>query len=240
MRRLWPLALLFLAACVPLPAVSAWLTTMPVLPTQTPDAWQTSVSAWLTTTTTPPWPTPECPVWEGDNTYGPVCIVTLTPVPLPIPPVSIRVVDGDTIALGDVSYRIIGIDTPERRECGWTTATHAAEQFFTQWEGYNLHTNIKGMPVMDRYGRLLAYAEGVVYVSEDHTLGYGNYSDFGEWMLMNGFAKARYDSADGYAPHPNEVQYRMLSGEADQANVGIWGECGGFDTPRATETPTKG
>lgn len=102
-----------------------------------------------------------------------------------------RVIDGDTIELGDGgSVRIVGIDTPERGECGFDTATA------------NMHRLVLGKRVRltmsdedtDRYGRLLRYVD----VGK---------RDAGLAQINAGLAIARYDSRDGYGFHPRENRY---------------------------------
>lgn len=87
--------------------------------------------------------------------------------------------------------RIVGIDSPERGECGHREATEV------------LTALIAGRPVQlsggarddrDRYGRLLCYLDidGV---------------DVGEELIRSGWANARYDSRDGYGHHLREDTY---------------------------------
>lgn len=102
------------------------------------------------------------------------------------------VIDGDTIKVeGGQSVRMIGIDTPERGQCGYTEAA------------FVLASLIRDRPVVlipgartdtDRYGRLLRYVEvdGV---------------DANLEMIRSGRAIARYDSRDGYGRHPREDLY---------------------------------
>lgn len=104
----------------------------------------------------------------------------------------IDIIDGDTIKIrGGQSVRLIGIDTPERGQCGYTEAA------------FVLASVIRGRPVVlvpgartdtDRYGRLLRYVEvdGV---------------DANLEMIRSGRAIARYDSRDGYGRHPREDLY---------------------------------
>lgn len=114
------------------------------------------------------------------------------------------VIDGDTIELiGGAGVRLIGIDTPERGECGFGEASAM------------LRSLIAGRPVRlvpgarddrDRYGRLLRYVEvgGV---------------DLNLWMINSGRAIARYDSRDGYGRHARENEYVAADRQSPSANV---------------------
>lgn len=103
-----------------------------------------------------------------------------------------RVIDGDTVELADSQrVRLIGIDTPERGECGYREATERlieliGNQPVTLTAGARSDT--------DRYGRLLRY------------LDIGD-TDAGLKLLQAGLAISRYDSRDGYGSHPREAQY---------------------------------
>lgn len=117
-----------------------------------------------------------------------------------------EVVDGDTVDVRAASgaterIRVIGIDTPERGECGYAEATAA------------LAALVRGKPVTlstgarddrDRYGRLLRYidVDGV---------------DAGLQQIRTGFAIARYDSRDGYGRHARETEY--VAADAASPNV---------------------
>ena len=108
--------------------------------------------------------------------------------PKPTTYLVVDVVDGDTIELGNgQTVRVVGIDTPERGECGYEKASD------------NLARLVLGKRVRladsdedtDRYGRLLRYVDvGSV--------------DAGLAQIKQGFAIARYDSRDGYGFHPRE------------------------------------
>jgi endonuclease YncB( thermonuclease family) len=103
------------------------------------------------------------------------------------------VVDGDTIRLESGIYvRLIGIDTPERGECGYL----AAKRKLDQWVGgYARLVNPASVDDRDHYGRLLRYV---------HDSG----RDTGLGLIRLGLAKARYDSLDGYDWHPRQATYR--------------------------------
>ena len=104
-----------------------------------------------------------------------------------------HVVDGDTIDVaGAGRIRIIGIDTPERGECGYAPATALMARLVL---GRDVTlTAVATMDDTDRYGRLLRYVDlGDV--------------DAGLAELRAGYAVARYDSRDGYGAHPREQAY---------------------------------
>jgi endonuclease YncB( thermonuclease family) len=103
-----------------------------------------------------------------------------------------HVVDGDTIDVGGVGrVRLIGIDTPERGECGHDEATRELERLVLD-ETVVLRSGAQEDE--DRYGRLLRYVE------------VGG-TDVGLVLLEDGRAAARYDSRDGYGPHLRERRY---------------------------------
>ncbi|WP_438352357.1 thermonuclease family protein [Microbacterium sp. CJ88] len=107
----------------------------------------------------------------------------------------VAVVDGDTIETSAGTVRIIGIDTPERGECGHDEASAALTSAVAPGDAVTL-TLPAGENDTDDYGRLIRYvvtAGGV---------------DLGMLQLQAGNAVARYDSRDGYPAHPREVEYR--------------------------------
>lgn len=104
-----------------------------------------------------------------------------------------RAVDGDTIQLGNGQYvRLLGYDTPEVGQCGYTQATTKMAALLRG--GIKLG-NRSGR---DRYGRILAY----VRTNEGW--------DVGTAMLRAGLAVARYDSRDGYDWHPKQRKYHRI------------------------------
>ncbi len=118
--------------------------------------------------------------------------------------VVVDVVDGDTIDVGGVGrVRIIGIDTPERDECGFETATRRLAELVLG-ERVVLVAGASGD--VDRYGRLLRYVDvdGV---------------DAGLVLIEEGWAVPRYDSRDGYGAHQREAGYI-------QAESGVVGRSG--------------
>lgn len=66
-----------------------------------------------------------------------------------------RVIDGDTLVLRDGTHvRLIGVDTPERGDCGYQEATQA----LTRLAGPGTRVHLQpGKDPVDRYGRTLAY-----------------------------------------------------------------------------------
>jgi endonuclease YncB( thermonuclease family) len=119
------------------------------------------------------------------------------------------VVDGDTIRLANGAYvRVIGIDTPERGDCGYRKATQHAKDVL----GSRVRLiNPASVNDRDKYGRLLRYVQ---------TLG-GR--DLGLAQINDG-ARARYDSRDGYQWHPRQARYH--DADARHANY----RCGGGGT----------
>ncbi len=135
---------------------------------------------------------------ETDVAAGPVVAEaavlppTTTPTPAPAPTVA-RIVDGDTVDMSDgTTIRLIGIDAPERGECGADEATAALEMIVGD-QGVALVPGARDD--VDRYGRLLRYLDLV-----DGT-------DVNLAMIESGRAIARYDSRDGYGRHSREDAY---------------------------------
>jgi len=138
------------------------------------------------------------------------------------------VVDGDTVRLdyrGGVSVRIIGIDTPETvspsvpDECGGQAASSAARTLLT-----GKSVSMAFDPTQDRadrYGRPLVYLQ---------VPGVG---DFGRAMIQRGHAaEYTYDAA-----YQRQSGYRGAQGAARRARRGLWGACGGADTPLRRPRP---
>jgi micrococcal nuclease len=131
-----------------------------------------------------------------------------------------RIVDGDTIAVssGD-TVRLIGIDTPETRhpsqpvECFGAQATQHATELVGPGTSVRLVYDVERT---DRYGRTLAY---VYRVADDLFVNLQ--------MVRDGFAVMAT-----YPPNVAHVEaFRAAEQEARSANRGLWGACGGADTP---------
>lgn len=139
-----------------------------------------------------------------------------------------EVVDGDTVHLdkpGETSVRIIGIETPETVhpsepvECGGPAASKAAERLLAGKRVRLVYDPSQGRT--DYYGRVLGYLD---------VPGLG---DYGLRMINRGFAaEYTYDTA-----YRRQAQYRAAEQRAQNANRGVWGRCGGVDTP--LEQPTQ-
>ena len=117
-----------------------------------------------------------------------------------------NVVDGDTVDVVSSNgrterIRVIGIDTPERDECGFAAATAALARI-VQGKVVTLVPGARDN--RDKYNRLLRYldVEG---------------RDAGMELIQAGFAIARYDSRDGYGRHPREEAY--VAADAASPNV---------------------
>lgn len=104
------------------------------------------------------------------------------------------VIDGDTITTSAGTVRIIGIDTPERGECGYDAASDALTDVLLSGDIVTLELP-DGQNDTDRHDRLLRYV----------TTASG--TDVGLLQVQEGNAVARYDSGDGYPAHPRENAY---------------------------------
>ncbi|WP_172655888.1 thermonuclease family protein [Demequina maris] len=108
----------------------------------------------------------------------------------------VKVIDGDTVRLANgARVRLIGIDTPERGQCGYAAATARLKRLV---EGKKVRLiNPASVRNKDRYGRML------------RTVKVGT-TDTGVAQIKTGYANARYDSVDGYQWHPRQKKYRDL------------------------------
>lgn len=133
-------------------------------------------------------------------------------------------VDGDTIRTDLGTVRLIGIDTPERGECGYADASAAVRSLLAAGDSVTL-TLPPGQRDTDRYQRLLRY------VHTDDT------TDLGLAQLEAGHAVARYDSTDGYPAHPREAAYHAAQlATLDETGSVVSTRCnssGGSVRPRA-------
>lgn len=127
------------------------------------------------------------------------------------------VVDGDTVQLANgARVRLIGIDTPEQGECGYSEAASVLEGLVG---GEPVRLVAGARDDVDAYGRLLRYLE-VDGVDANLT------------MLNSGRARARYDSRDGYGRHDREDAYVAADDATPSANV-----CAAASTTAAPPPP---
>ena len=117
--------------------------------------------------------------------------------------VASRIIDGDTIEVTDAGgftekVRLIGIDTPERDECGFKEAGARLSELILNSDVL-LVTG--GTDNRDHYKRLLRYVD----IGE---------IDAGLVLIQEGFAIARYDSRDRYPQHDRESEYVKADSES--------------------------
>lgn len=129
-----------------------------------------------------------------DGTYG-AATSTQTSAATAEPPHTTtvrRVIDGDTLVTSDgTTVRLVGIDTPER---GQPCAAEATRNLQRLTNGATITLTPATKRATDRYGRALAYVDTSTV-------------DAGLSQIKAGLAVARYDSRDGYGPHPREATY---------------------------------
>jgi endonuclease YncB( thermonuclease family) len=114
-----------------------------------------------------------------------------------------RVVDGDTVEIASGKHvRLIGVDTPERGTCGYDAATGAMQRMVESRTV--VLVNPDSVQDHDTYGRLLRF---VVVGGKDA----------GFAQILAGRGNARYDSRDGFDPHPREDRYHR----ADRTHAGV-------------------
>lgn len=106
----------------------------------------------------------------------------------------VAVIDGDTIETSAGKVRIIGIDAPERGQCGYDDAGALLSSLLDPGDPLALELP-DGQNDEDGYGRMLRYVDTAQGI------------DVAEALLAEGLAVARYDSTDGYPEHPRESGY---------------------------------
>ena len=125
------------------------------------------------------------------------------------------VIDGDTVETSQGTVRLIGIDTPERGECGHDEASMAIGLVVSVGDVVTLELP-DGQNDRDSYGRLLRYV-----IAESGV-------DLGQMQMEAGNAIARYDSTDGYPAHPRQADYhaaQIATAGADGSTITT--SCGG-------------
>lgn len=115
-----------------------------------------------------------------------------------------RIIDGDTLMIGDTTYRLWGIDAPEKgQQCerlgDYYDCGAYARLALTAFIGDT--TPICEIKNQDRYGRSVArcLVDGI---------------DLGDWLVNNGFALDYPTFSNGY--------YRTLQDMAEAGRRGIW------------------
>lgn len=133
----------------------------------------------------------------------------------------VSVTDGDTIVTSAGTVRLIGIDTPERGECGHDEASAAIGRMLSPGDAVSLELP-PGQNDRDRHERLLRHVSTEAGV------------DLALMQLEAGNAIARYDSTDGRPEHPREDAYRaaQLATAAPDGSV-ITRACGERRVPES-------
>jgi endonuclease YncB( thermonuclease family) len=102
--------------------------------------------------------------------------------------------DGDTVVTDLGTVRLIGVNAPDKKECGYRKATRIAEALAPAGTTVTL-TLPDAHAATNAYGRLLRYVDvGSV--------------DVGLRQIKKG-SQAKYDSTDGYDRHPRQTRYRQ-------------------------------
>lgn len=122
------------------------------------------------------------------------------------------VVDGDTIETSDGTVRLIGIDTPERGECGHAEASMAIGGLVSPGDRVTLELP-DGQNDRDQHGRLIRYVMTETGV------------DLGLMQMEAGNAIARYDSTDGYPEHPRQAAYRAAQVASPSPDGSVIPDC---------------
>jgi micrococcal nuclease len=133
------------------------------------------------------------------------------------------VIDGDTVDVvidgHDERVRLIGVDTPESvhpnvaPECFGAEASAYLRELLPEGTAVRLERDAEAR---DRYGRLLAYVYRV-----------------GDGLLVNlALIEAGYGDAVTFGDNEALLDlFRIAEVRARTAGLGLWGACGGPDTP---------
>jgi endonuclease YncB( thermonuclease family) len=105
----------------------------------------------------------------------------------------IRWSDGDTVVTDLGKIRLIGVNAPDRKACGYKAAKRLAKRLAPVGSTVTL-TDPDAVGDTDDYGRLLRYV-GVDGV------------DIGLKQIKAG-SQAKYDGTDGHDTHPKQKRYR--------------------------------
>lgn len=161
-----------------------------------------------------------------DTTDAAASVTTETTAPAAEAVAFVAVVDGDTVETSAGTVRIIGIDAPERGQCGESEASAALSRVLAPGDPVTLDLP-PGQNDRDDYGRLLRYVVTAAGV------------DLGTLQVHAGNAVARYDSTDGYPAHPREAEYRSAQiASLDPAGSVITPACRTAAAPAAPPATT--
>lgn len=179
-----------------------------------------------TTTITAVTPSPAASATRQPAPPKPSPATTPQPVPVPSAAVTvIRVVDGDTVETSVGMIRLIGIDTPERGQCGYGEATAKAASLAPPGSTITLVDPVE-VEDRDKHERFLRY------ITTEHG------QEFGLSMIASGLADARYDSRDGYGAHPKQGEY-VAADTAPNSGISCPAPAAPKPTPKPTPTPVK-
>jgi endonuclease YncB( thermonuclease family) len=101
--------------------------------------------------------------------------------------------DGDTVVTDLGKVRLIGVNAPDRKACGFKAAKRLAKRLAPKGSTVTL-VDPDSVRETDEYGRLLRYVviDGL---------------DIGLKQIRKG-SQAKYDATDGHDPHPKQKRYR--------------------------------
>lgn len=146
---------------------------------------------------------------------------------------AVRVIDGDTIAVGKVKVRLHGIDAPEigqtctdARGVDWDCGTWVARQVRARWQGQ--HAVCETLD-RDRYGRSVAVC---------HIAG----EDMGQVLVIEGLALAyrKYSMAYDLDEKAAAVSGRGLHGHQMQAPASFRNSKSAGSAPETANCEIKG
>jgi len=104
-----------------------------------------------------------------------------------------QVIDGDTLVTSSgTKVRLLGIDAPEKGECGYNEATAKLTRLAEGKKVTLVGSN------RDKYDRRLAYVDV-------------NGTDAGAQLIKAGLARPRYNSTDGYGANARDSSYFALA-----------------------------
>ncbi|MCD5381269.1 MAG: thermonuclease family protein [Candidatus Pacebacteria bacterium] len=136
------------------------------------------------------------------------------------------VVDGDTLEIeNDIRLRLIGVDTPERDQCGFTEARLFLKEM-VDGKHIRIEKDISGS---DLYDRLLRY----VYLPSDDVQDDDVFIN--EALLRAGHARTLAVAPD------NRYRYLFSAAqeEAKRDKKGMWGKCPGLETKEERQADSQ-